>query len=520
MSAVVGIDLGTTYSAIARVNELGLPEILTNAEGEKLTPSVVMFDGESAVVGSVAREALLTEPEMVVQLIKRQMGSTWTFMHQGVEYRPEQISALILKKLVQDASDVVGPIDQTIITVPAYFNQAMRNATKVAGELAGLDVMALVNEPTAAAIAFGLQKRVQGATIVVYDLGGGTFDVTVMNVANNDLTVLATGGNSFLGGANFDKKLYDHFALRFREHFGIDVNEFDDVDLDELIRVSHEWMKRAERLKRDLTARTHAGTSLTALGKTMRVDVHRDEFEAMTRVLLDETEDTTRATLAEAHITPCDVDVVLLAGGSTRMPMVREQVERIFNRSPMMSINPDEVVVLGAALFAINRVLSDGGMVTMTEERRRYFGGLRITDVAAHSIGVRAYDRPPDEGGSLYNAIVLRKNVGLPFSASEVFFTSVPGQTSIQVDVLEGDDPDVTLCRAIGTITIDDLPGGRDAGMPVEVTMRYNNSGILQVEAIDRLTGMRAHTTIDRSGVMSDREQDHASEELRALVVE
>jgi molecular chaperone DnaK len=520
VSAVVGIDLGTTYSAIAQVNEAGLPELIPNAEGDKITPSVVLFEGDAAIVGSIAKEALTTDPESVVQLVKRQMGSNWTFMHRGVEYRPEQISALILRKVVQDAEEIVGPIEQAVITVPAYFNDGMRNATKTAGEMAGLNVLALINEPTAGAIAFGLQKRVEDALIAVCDLGGGTFDVTVMDVSGGELQVRATGGDNFLGGANFDKKLYDVFVNQFHQQYGVNLNDPYQVELSELARIAQEWLKKAERLKRDLTQRVQASTSLTALGKTIRIDVSRDEFREMSRVLLAEIAEKVHETLHDAGVTPEMVDMTLLVGGATRMPMVREAVQQILRKPPSTSISPDEAVALGAALFGVNRALNQGKVLQMPESRLNYLGGLNITDVASHSVGVQAYDRPPTRGGRLYNAIILRKNLPLPSSGNEIFYTSKAGQSSITIEVLEGDETDISLCLNIGKLHVNGLPADRPAGMPVVVTMRYNENGILEVEAMDQETRIRAHTTINRSAGLSEEEQRQATAIVKRLAVE
>lgn len=519
-SRVVGIDLGTTYSALAYVNEAGLAEVVPNSEGEKITPSVVLFEADTAIVGSVAKEALVTDPERVVQVIKRRMGSSWTFSHLGTDYRPEQISALILKKVVQDAAELIGPIESAVITVPAYFNDAMRNATKVAGKIAGLDVLALVNEPTAAAIAFGLQRTITDSTIVVYDLGGGTFDVTVMHVDGSNLTVLSTGGDNFLGGANFDKKLYDYFVAQFEQQYGIDVEDPDQVELQDLMRIAQDWLRRAERLKRDLTGRPSASTSLTALGKTMRVDVRREEFEYMSRVLLQEMEDKACETLLEAGVGPEAVDVVLLAGGSTRMPMVREQVTRIFGRPPNVSISPDEAVALGAGLFSVNRALNQGVAVTMPEHRKEHLRDIDVRDVAAHSLGIEAYDRSPSQGGQLRHSIILKRNTSLPTTGHAAYFTVARNQTSIGINVLEGEEADPEYCRGIGSLHIQGLPGGRAAGMPLQVSMRYNHDGILEVEATDEVTQMRAFATIDRSTGLAPEEEEGATAVVERLTVE
>lgn len=520
MGEVVGIDLGTTFSVISRVNEAGLPEIIPNLEGEKTTPSVVFFDGDAAVVGTVAREAMTTSPESVVQLVKRQMGSRWTFMHQGIDYRPEQISALILRKVVQDAEAIIGPVDSAVITVPAYFNDAMRHATELAGQMADLDVLALINEPTAAAIAFGLQRPAQDGVIAVCDLGGGTFDVTVMNVLGSDMQVMATGGDNFLGGTNFDKRIYDFFTDCFRAQFGVDVNDPYQVDLADLAWIGQEWLKRAERLKRDLTTRHQASTALTALGKTMRLDMTRVEFEQMSAVLVEEIEERIVQTLGEAGVEPRQVRTVLLVGGATRMPMIRTLVQEIFHQAPNSTISPDEAVALGAALFGATRALGQGKVLRMPDNRRRHLRAIHIVDVASHSIGVKAYDNPPEEGGRLYNAVILQRNVSLPFAGSETFYASQAGQTTIAIEILEGDEADPALCSPIASLKIRGLPSNRPADMPVEVTMRYNENGILEVEAVDLTTGLSAHAVVDRSSALSPREREAATEAVHLLAVE
>ena len=250
-SPALGIDLGTTFSVISQVTAAGPPQVLPNAEGSPTTPSVVLFDAETAVVGAVARESLATDPESVVQLVKRQMGSQWTFDYRGICFRPEHISALILRKLHQDAQQLAGPVGQAVITVPAYFNDPMRSATRRAGELAGIEVLGLLSEPTAAALAFGYDKRPSGVTGIVLDLGGGTFDVTVMDYDGHDLSVRATGGDSYLGGANFDKVLFDYFVEQFRSAHGLDINDPRALSLEECTPVSYTHLAAAQPARED-----------------------------------------------------------------------------------------------------------------------------------------------------------------------------------------------------------------------------------------------------------------------------
>ena len=284
----LGIDLGTTLSVVAQVNRAGLPVVLPNAEGSATTPSVVLFDRNTAVVGSVARESLATEPELVVQLVKRHMGSSWSFDYHGISYGAEHISALILRKLLTDAHQLAGPVRQAVVTVPAYFNDPMRAATRNAAELAGIELLGLLSEPTAAALAFGYEHRPAGATGVVVDLGGGTFDVTVMDYDGSNLAVRATGGDYYLGGANFDKVLFDYFVEQFAAAHGLDINDPDALSIEECTQISHDWLLRATRAKHDLTARERTTAALHAAGLLLRVEVERDMFLARSRPLLDE----------------------------------------------------------------------------------------------------------------------------------------------------------------------------------------------------------------------------------------
>ncbi len=490
-----GIDLGTTMSVVAQVSDGGLPMVLPNAEGSPTTPSIVLFDSGQAVVGGVARESLATEPDSVVQLVKRHIGSGWTFDYGGVSYRPEHISALILRKLVQDAQLLAGPVTQAAITVPAYFSDPMRAATLRAGELAGLEVLGLLSEPTAAAIAYGYDRRPAGATGVVVDLGGGTFDVTVMEYDGADLTVRATGGDAYLGGANFDKVLFDHFVDRFQAAHGLDINDPDALSIEECTRVSRDWLLRAARAKHDLTARERTSVALQAAGLTLRVDVSRAEFVAGSRILLDEMTEKMADVVAAAGVTPGDVSVVLPVGGATRMPAVRARIREIFGVEPDTSIRPDEAVALGAALFAAQRQLERGGALVIQARAKEYLQELSVTDVAAHSLGISAFEASGERQRPVMTPL-LPRNTALPFSAQRTFYTMRAGESRIVVPVLEGESADPDLCRRIGVVVVDDLPPGRPAHQPVSVTMSLTRDGILEVSATDVITGVQASTTI------------------------
>jgi molecular chaperone DnaK len=516
--SALGIDLGTTFSVVAQVNEAGLPVVLPNAEGSPTTPSVVLFDGVQAVVGAVARESLATEPESAVQLVKRHIGSGWTFDYRGVCFRPEHISALILRKLVQDAQLLAGPVTQAAITVPAYFNDPMRAATLRAGELAGLDVLGLQSEPTAAALAFGYDQRPAGATGVVVDLGGGTFDVTVMEYDGNALTVRATGGDAYLGGANFDKVLFDHFVERFEAAHGLDINDPDALSLEECTQVSQDWLLRATRAKHDLTARDRTTAALQAGGLTLRVEVRREEFLTRSRVLLDEMTEKMLDVVAAAGVTPKDISVVLAVGGSTRMPAVQQRMQDIFGMAPETSIRPDEAVALGAALFAAQRQLERGGAVMMEPSARDYLEQLSVTDVAAHSLGVSAFEAAAGRQRPVM-ASLLPRNTSLPFAVERTFYTMRAGETKIVIPVLEGESSDPDLCRRVGAVVIDQLPPGRPAHQPVNVTMSLNRDGILQVSAVDVATGAEASTTIVHTYMTEDGDNT-ADQTVRMLLID
>ena len=346
--APLGIDLGTTFSVVAQVNDAGMPLVLPNGEGSPTTPSVVLFDGDTAVVGAVARESLATDPDRVVQLAKRHMGSQWLFEYQGTSFRPQHVSSLILRKLVQDAqllTGTTGPVSAAV-TVPAYFNDAMRLATRRAGELAGLDVLGLLSEPTAAAIAFGYEKRPSGTLGAVVDFGGGTFDVTVMSYDGADLTVRATGGDAYLGGANLDKALFDHFVVAFTQTHGLDINDPDALSLDEYTQVSQSWLAKANRAKHDLTVRDKTTVALQAAGLTLRLEVPREMFLASTRVLLEEMSEKIVDVVAAAGIEPKDIGLVLAVGGTTRVPAVRDRIIDIFGTAPDTTVRPDEASLL------------------------------------------------------------------------------------------------------------------------------------------------------------------------------
>jgi molecular chaperone DnaK len=518
-TTALGLDLGTTFSVIAQVNEAGMPMVLPNTEGSPTTPSVVLFDGSHAVVGAVAKESLATDPDTVVQLVKRHMGSQWTFEYGGVGYGPEHVSSLIVRKLHQDGQLLAGQTDQVAITVPAYFNDSMRLATRRAGELAGVEVLGLLSEPTAAALAFGYQNRPSGTTGVVIDLGGGTFDVTVMDYDGHDLNVRGTGGDAYLGGANFDKVLFDYFVDRFRDAHGLDINDPEALSLDEFTQTSRDWLVRANRAKHDLTVRDRAAVALQVAGLTLRVDVPRDLFLERSRILLDEMSEKMLDVVVAAGLNTKDIGIVLSVGGSTRVPAVRERIRDLFGVEPETSVRPDEAVALGAALFAARQQIERGGALIMEPGAREYLEKLTVNDVAAHTLGVSVYDAGSADGGRSVMAPVLPRNTPLPFEARRTFYTMRARETSIIVPILEGEHSDPDLCRRIGAVRIDELPAGRPAHQQVDVTMRLDRDGILEVSATDVTSGTAAATTIVHTSETPNGSAV-ADAAVRALVVE
>ena len=328
------------------------------------------------------------------------------------------------------------------------------------------------------------------------DLGGGTFDVTVMRYDGADLTVLATGGDAYLGGANFDKALFDYFAERFEATHGLDINDPDALSIEECTRVSQDWLLRAARAKHDLTARDRASVALQAAGLSLRVDVTRADFIARSGVLLDEMTEKMVDVVAAAGVTRADIAVVLPVGGATRMPAVRARIRDVLGVEPDTSVRPDEAVALGAALFAAQRQLERGGALVIDAGARDYLEELAVTDVAAHSLGISAFGSTGERHQRPVMTPLLPRNTALPFSAERTFYTMRAGESRIVVPVLEGESVDPDLCRRVGAVVIEGLPAGRPAHQPVSVTMSLDRNGILQVSARDMTTGVAASTTI------------------------
>jgi molecular chaperone DnaK len=492
----VGIDLGTTYSAVAYIDDTGRPVTLVNAEGDLVTPSVVLFEGHQPVVGKEALKALATEAEHVAQCAKRELGDrAYHKSLQGALYPPEALQALVLNKLRQDAVRQIGEFKKVVITVPAYFDEVRRKATQDAGYMAGFEVLDIINEPTAAAIAHGFLRGFlnrQGESnaprkLLVYDLGGGTFDVTVMEIQGNDFAALATDGDVQLGGHDWDHRLVDYVAEEFKRQFELDPRE----DPNTLGRL---W-RESEDAKRTLSARTKVSISCDYKGHAIRVEVTREKFEELTHDLLDRTQFTTKQTLQAAGLGWNDLDQVLLVGGSTRMPMVAAMLRKLSGKEPDASVSVDEAVAHGAALHA----------KILLSERLGQRPVLNVKNVNSHSLGVVATDARTSRKR---NAILIPRNTPLPTTAKRVFRTQKPGQKSILVQIVEGESASPEDCSQIGRCVARDLPEDLPAQTPIEVRFAYQDNGRLTVSVTVAGTDRELRHEITRDNTISQQQLD------------
>ncbi|HMV67163.1 MAG TPA: Hsp70 family protein [Myxococcota bacterium] len=470
-SATVGIDLGTTFSAIAWVNEHGVPEVIANAEGDRITPSVILFEDDDVIVGTYAKQAATVYPEQVVEFVKRHMGEDdYRFRYRGRDFSPEELSHFILAKLKHDAELKLGvPVTQAVITVPAYFNDKQRRATLRAGRLAGLDVLALLNEPTAAAFAYGLNSVGARARVLVFDLGGGTFDVTVVDMGDREINVIATRGDHLLGGKEWDDALIDHVANLFIEKHGVDPRT-------NLVSL-HDLRAKSVSAKISMSRKPKVNIFHDYAGKVLRVTVEREEFEAMTRPLLDRCEKLVWQVLEDVNIDVSSIDTVLLAGGSTRMPMVRDMLQRVFGKQPATDINPDEAVALGAALTASLEAARRTGDASPVD--------IRTHDVTSHSLGLAVVHE-----GRLANAKIIPRNTRIPAEQTRTdIVTTYSGQTAVDLWLVQGDAEDPLQCTVLGHFEFYGIPPRPAGASRVSVTYRYNQNAIVEVEAMDLESG-------------------------------
>jgi molecular chaperone DnaK len=506
--SVVGIDLGTTYSAIAALDDRGRPTTVPNRDGELLTPSAVLIADGDAVVGQAALDVALEQPDRVATLIKRRMGQpAYGRPVAGRPFRPETLSAIILRKLVQDAEARLGPVRRAVITVPAYFDDTRRKATHDAGRIAGLEVIDILDEPSAAALAFSLQGSpatgVDGKTVLVYDLGGGTFDVTLVRLNRRHFQTLGIEGDVQLGGKDWDDRIVQYVAEHFREKFGEDPRD----DAQSLVMLQ----AAAERAKRSLSRLPQASVTCTHAGRVLTVSISRDRFEAMTRDLLTRTRLTVQEVLRHAGIGWDAVDRILLVGGSTHMPMATAMLRDISGREPDHSLAVSEVVARGAALHAGIIVSRSGADADSRED----LSDVVEVNVTAHSLGVEVRDK-----GRLVNDVLIAKNTQLPAAAARVYRTVRPGQRRVRVGVLQGEARQAEACIRIGECWIDELPTGLPARSPVEVKCGCAANGLVEVLAKDLTSGRAVRATIHRTGGLNDTEIANEAAYVRGLRIQ
>ena len=491
MSKIIGIDLGTTNSCVA-VMEGGKPTVVANTEGARTTPSIVAFTktGER-LVGEPAKRQAVTNSEKTISSIKRHMGTDYKVDIEGKKYSPQEISAMILQKLKADAENYLGEkVTEAVITVPAYFNDAQRQATKDAGKIAGLDVKRIINEPTAAALAYGLDNEKE-QKIMVYDLGGGTFDVSIIEIGDGVIEVLATAGDNHLGGDDFDQKITDYMISEFKKQYGVDLGN-DKMALQRL-------KEAAEKAKKELSASTTTNINLPFISMNADGPLHFDmnltraKFDELTHDLVERTANPVQAALRDAGISPSELGKVLLVGGSTRIPAVQDKVKQLTGHEPSKSLNPDECVAIGASIQG-GKLAGDAGA-----------GDILLLDVTPLSLSIETM-------GGIATRLIER-NTTIPTKKSQIFSTAADNQTAVDINVVQGERQFAKDNKSLGQFRLDGIPPARRGVPQIEVTFDIDANGIVNVSAKDLGTGKEQHITITAGSNMSDSDIDKAVKE-------
>jgi molecular chaperone DnaK len=522
LGKIVGIDLGTTFSAIATLDDHGQAITLPNLDGEMLTPSAVLMEDGGVVIGEAARDVALEHPDRAALLVKRWMGHPkFAQPVAGREFRPETLSALILRKLVQDAARRIGPVTRAVITVPAYFDDTRRKATNDAGRIAGLEVLDILDEPTAAALAYSFQThnvaQLQGdalpipeQTVLVYDLGGGTFDVTLVRLGRHHFQSLAIEGDVRLGGKDWDDRICEYVADKFQALHGSDPR--DDP-------VSHAALSAAaERAKRTLSKLQQATISCSHAGKTLTVPLTRAEFENITRDLLTRTRLTTQEVLREANLTWDKVDRILLVGGSTHMPMTGQMLRELSGKEPDHTLAVSEVVARGAAIHAgivAARQRARSAAPAKTDDAFDLLGDVVEINVNSHSLGIEV-----KKSEERINDVLVPKNTQLPTASSRVYRTVVENQTRVRVKVLQGEATQADACISIGECWIEGMSPALPKSSPIQVRCGVGSNGLIDVMALDMTSGKMARAEIHRAIGLSDEDLAKEAEWVRGQKIQ